>query len=48
MLITCAGDFHADRDGYSRNLIVVAHPISRMPFTVVLRPLSDEIPYELS
>ena len=28
VLITCAGDFHADRGGYSRNLIVVAHPIS--------------------
>jgi LPXTG-site transpeptidase (sortase) family protein len=28
VLITCAGDFHADRGGYSRNLIVVAQPIS--------------------
>ena len=28
VLITCAGDFQADRGGYSRNLIVVAKPIS--------------------
>lgn len=28
VLITCAGDFRADRGGYSRNLIVVARPIS--------------------
>jgi LPXTG-site transpeptidase (sortase) family protein len=28
VLITCAGDFDADRGGYSRNLIVVAQPIS--------------------
>ena len=28
VLITCAGDFHADRGGYSRNLIVVAQPVS--------------------
>jgi hypothetical protein len=28
VLITCAGDFRADRGGYSRNLIVVARPVS--------------------
>jgi sortase family protein len=28
VLITCAGEFRADRGGYSHNLIVVAHPIS--------------------
>jgi LPXTG-site transpeptidase (sortase) family protein len=28
VLITCAGTFRADRGGYSRNLIVVAQPIS--------------------
>lgn len=28
VLITCAGEFHADRGGYSRNLVVVARPIS--------------------
>ena len=27
VLITCAGDFRADRGGYSRNLIVVARPV---------------------
>jgi len=27
-LITCAGEFRADRGGYSRNLIVVARPVS--------------------
>jgi LPXTG-site transpeptidase (sortase) family protein len=28
VLITCAGEFRPDRGGYSRNLIVVAHPVS--------------------
>ena len=28
VLITCAGEFRADRGGYSRNLIVVARPVS--------------------
>jgi hypothetical protein len=28
VLITCAGNFRADRGGYSRNLIVVARPVS--------------------
>jgi LPXTG-site transpeptidase (sortase) family protein len=28
VLITCAGDFRADRGGYSRNLVVVARPVS--------------------
>ena len=28
VLITCAGEFRPERGGYSRNLIVVAHPIS--------------------
>ncbi len=28
VLITCAGEFRPDRGGYSRNLIVVARPIS--------------------
>jgi hypothetical protein len=27
VLITCAGEFRPDRGGYSRNLIVVAHPV---------------------
>jgi hypothetical protein len=26
VLITCAGEFRPERGGYSRNLIVVAHP----------------------
>ena len=28
VLITCAGEFRPERGGYSRNLIVVAHPVS--------------------
>ena len=28
VLITCAGEFRADRGGYSRNLIVIARPVS--------------------
>jgi LPXTG-site transpeptidase (sortase) family protein len=28
VLITCAGEFRPDREGYSRNLIVVARPVS--------------------
>jgi LPXTG-site transpeptidase (sortase) family protein len=28
VLITCAGEFRPDRGGYSRNLIVVARPVS--------------------
>ena len=28
VLITCAGEFRPDRGGYSRNLIVIARPVS--------------------
>jgi LPXTG-site transpeptidase (sortase) family protein len=28
VLITCAGEFRPERGGYSRNLIVIAHPVS--------------------
>lgn len=27
VLITCAGEFRADRGGYSRNLVVIARPV---------------------
>ena len=27
VLITCAGEFRADRGGYSRNLVIIARPV---------------------